>query len=56
VLDRIYGAGLLIDTVVMNPPFGTKRKGADMEFLSMGLKVVKAVLYQYMKVIHVSNL
>uniref|UniRef100_A0A453QST0 Methyltransferase-like protein 5 n=1 Tax=Aegilops tauschii subsp. strangulata TaxID=200361 RepID=A0A453QST0_AEGTS len=30
--------GLLVDTVVMNPPFGTKRKGADMEFLSMGLK------------------
>lgn len=23
----------------MNPPFGTRRKGADMAFLSMGLKV-----------------
>ena len=23
----------------MNPPFGTRRKGADMEFLSAGLKV-----------------
>jgi predicted RNA methylase len=28
-----------VDTVIMNPPFGTRRKGADMEFLSAGLKV-----------------
>lgn len=28
-----------IDTVVMNPPFGTRKKGADMEFLSVALKV-----------------
>jgi hypothetical protein len=44
VPTKRYGAGLLVDTVVMNPPFGTKRKGADMDFLSMGLKVVKAVV------------
>jgi predicted RNA methylase len=28
-----------VDTVVMNPPFGTRRKGADMEFLASALKV-----------------
>ena len=27
------------DTVVMNPPFGTRRKGADMEFLEAAFKV-----------------
>eukprot|EP00850_Spirogloea_muscicola_P014817 SM000109S14131 [mRNA] locus=s109:11457:13697:+ [translate_table: standard] len=27
-----------VDTVVMNPPFGTRRKGADMEFLQSALK------------------
>lgn len=28
-----------VDTVVMNPPFGTRKKGVDMHFLSMALKV-----------------
>uniref|UniRef100_A0A162AMK9 Methyltransferase-like protein 5 n=1 Tax=Daucus carota subsp. sativus TaxID=79200 RepID=A0A162AMK9_DAUCS len=32
--------GQIIDTVVMNPPFGTRRKGADMDFLSVALKVI----------------
>lgn len=32
-IDRI------VDTVVMNPPFGTRRKGADMDFLFVALKV-----------------
>lgn len=32
-IDRI------VDTVVMNPPFGTRRKGADMDFLLVALKV-----------------
>ncbi|XP_037464504.1 rRNA N6-adenosine-methyltransferase METTL5-like isoform X2 [Triticum dicoccoides] len=41
--------GLLVDTVVMNPPFGTKRKGADMEFLSMGLKVASQAVYSLHK-------
>ncbi|KAL5660704.1 hypothetical protein ACJX0J_027829, partial [Zea mays] len=30
--------GVHVDTVVMNPPFGTRRNGADMEFLSMALQ------------------
>ncbi|KAL6606144.1 hypothetical protein ACP70R_041797 [Stipagrostis hirtigluma subsp. patula] len=41
--------GLLVDTVVMNPPFGTRRKGADMEFLSMGLKVASRAVYSLHK-------
>ena len=32
-----------IDTVVMNPPFGTRKKGMDMEFLSMALQVLRIV-------------
>lgn len=32
-------AGQLVNTVVMNPPFGTRKKGSDMEFLSIALKV-----------------
>ena len=31
--------GQSVDTIVMNPPFGTRKKGADMDFLSMSLKV-----------------
>lgn len=31
--------GQTVDTVVMNPPFGTRKKGADMDFLSVALKV-----------------
>ncbi|TVU12427.1 hypothetical protein EJB05_46071 [Eragrostis curvula] len=41
--------GVLIDTVVMNPPFGTRRKGADMEFLSVGLKVASQAVYSLHK-------
>ena len=31
--------GQIVDTVVMNPPFGTRKKGADMDFLFKALKV-----------------
>lgn len=31
--------GQVVDTVVMNPPFGTRKKGADMDFLFKALKV-----------------
>ena len=30
---------LRVDTVVMNPPFGTRQKGADIEFLNIALQV-----------------
>ncbi|KAL2228988.1 UNVERIFIED_CONTAM: rRNA N6-adenosine-methyltransferase METTL5 [Sesamum indicum] len=38
-----------IDTVVMNPPFGTRKKGADMDFLSMALKVASGAVYSLHK-------
>jgi hypothetical protein len=31
--------GPVVDTVIMNPPFGTRKKGADLEFLSVAMKV-----------------
>ncbi|KAG9456154.1 hypothetical protein H6P81_000662 [Aristolochia fimbriata] len=39
----------IVDTVVMNPPFGTRKKGADLDFLSMGLKVASQAVYSLHK-------
>lgn len=39
MINFSFDVGKTIDTIVMNPPFGTRRKGADMDFLSMALKV-----------------
>ncbi|KAJ0634377.1 putative DNA methylase, N-6 adenine-specific, S-adenosyl-L-methionine-dependent methyltransferase [Helianthus annuus] len=39
----------IVDTVVMNPPFGTRKKGADMEFLSVALKVASQAVYSLHK-------
>ncbi|XP_044463577.1 rRNA N6-adenosine-methyltransferase METTL5-like isoform X2 [Mangifera indica] len=33
----------------MNPPFGTRRKGADMDFLSVALKVASGAVYSLHK-------
>ncbi|XP_050215828.1 uncharacterized protein LOC126666942 [Mercurialis annua] len=41
--------GPIVDTVVMNPPFGTRKKGADMDFLSMALKVASQAVYSLHK-------
>ncbi|XP_078170062.1 S-adenosyl-L-methionine-dependent methyltransferases superfamily protein isoform X2 [Carex rostrata] len=41
--------GLLVDTIVMNPPFGTRKKGADMDFLSLSLKVASRAVYSLHK-------
>lgn len=41
--------GQIIDTVVMNPPFGTRKKGADMDFLSVALKVASQAVYSLHK-------
>ncbi|CAA0819967.1 S-adenosyl-L-methionine-dependent methyltransferases superfamily protein [Striga hermonthica] len=38
-----------VDTVVMNPPFGTRRKGADMDFLGVALKVASRAVYSLHK-------
>ncbi|KAM1046916.1 hypothetical protein ACFX13_026952 [Malus domestica] len=39
----------VVDTVVMNPPFGTRNKGADMDFLSIALKVASQAVYSLHK-------
>ncbi|XP_021723603.1 methyltransferase-like protein 5 [Chenopodium quinoa] len=41
--------GKTVDTVVMNPPFGTRNKGADMDFLSVALKVASQAVYSLHK-------
>ena len=41
VLSLENSGRLQADTVVMNPPFGTRKKGADVEFLRIGLKVCR---------------
>ncbi|KMZ60336.1 Ribosomal L11 methyltransferase [Zostera marina] len=41
--------GPLVDTVVMNPPFGTRNEGIDMEFLKTALKVASRAVYSLHK-------
>ncbi|GMN50576.1 hypothetical protein TIFTF001_019733 [Ficus carica] len=41
--------GQSVDTIVMNPPFGTRKKGADMDFLSMSLKIASQAVYSLHK-------
>lgn len=41
---RIYA-----DTVVMNPPFGTRTKGADMDFLRAAFKISRHSIYSLHK-------
>lgn len=37
------------DTVVMNPPFGTRNKGLDMDFVCVGLNLAKTAVYSLHK-------
>ncbi|KAL9399433.1 hypothetical protein Peur_008394 [Populus x canadensis] len=50
VLDRvsIFCLGF-VDTVAMNPPFGIRRKGADVDFLSAALKIAREAVYSLHK-------
>ncbi|PKI76268.1 methyltransferase-like protein 5 [Punica granatum] len=48
-IKNLQFRGLTIDTVVMNPPFGTRKKGADMVFLSSALKVASQAVYSLHK-------
>ncbi|KAI4380704.1 hypothetical protein MLD38_006866 [Melastoma candidum] len=41
--------GQVVDTVIMNPPFGTRKKGADMDFLRAALKVASRAVYSLHK-------
>jgi rRNA N6-adenosine-methyltransferase METTL5 len=38
-----------VDTVIMNPPFGTKRKGIDMAFLQVALTYATGAVYSLHK-------
>ena len=40
---------LWADTILMNPPFGTKLKGIDMEFLRVATKIAKSAIYSLHK-------
>ncbi|PSS15581.1 Methyltransferase-like protein [Actinidia chinensis var. chinensis] len=48
-LRNLGWRGSIVDTVVMNPPFGTRRKGADMDFLSVALKIASQAVYSLHK-------
>ncbi|WCJ42516.1 rRNA N6-adenosine-methyltransferase METTL5 [Euphorbia peplus] len=41
--------GQTVDTVIMNPPFGTRKKGADMDFLAVALQVASHAVYSLHK-------
>ncbi|KAL3747455.1 hypothetical protein ACJRO7_016272 [Eucalyptus globulus] len=45
--DHIVGQ--IVDTVIMNPPFGTRKKGVDMEFLRVALAVASQAVYSLHK-------
>ena len=47
--DASTPAALRAHTVVMNPPFGTRRKGADMQFLRAALHVADSAVYSLHK-------
>ena len=38
-----------VDTVVMNPPFGTRNKGVDMTFLQIAAKISTGAIYSFHK-------
>ncbi|KAH9606238.1 hypothetical protein KSS87_022947 [Heliosperma pusillum] len=48
-IQNVECRGKVIDTVVMNPPFGTRKKGADMDFLCVALKVASRAVYSLHK-------
>ncbi|GLJ30167.1 hypothetical protein SUGI_0596720 [Cryptomeria japonica] len=48
-VGKLSWTGSMVDTVIMNPPFGTRKKGADLEFLSTALKVSAGAVYSLHK-------
>ncbi|RZC90511.1 hypothetical protein C5167_029643 [Papaver somniferum] len=48
-INNLNLRGQIVDTVVMNPPFGTRKKGADMNFLSVAMKVASQAVYSLHK-------
>ncbi|KAJ7969579.1 Methyltransferase-like protein 5 [Quillaja saponaria] len=48
-IKNLIWRGQIIDTVIMNPPFGTRKKGADMDFLFVALKMTSQAVYSLHK-------
>ncbi|XXG48052.1 hypothetical protein AAC387_Pa02g2591 [Persea americana] len=48
-IKNLKWKGKMVDTVVMNPPFGTRKKGSDMDFLVAALKVASQAVYSLHK-------
>uniref|UniRef100_A0A0D6R2L5 Methyltransferase-like protein 5 n=1 Tax=Araucaria cunninghamii TaxID=56994 RepID=A0A0D6R2L5_ARACU len=48
-VGKLAWTGPMVDTVVMNPPFGTRKKGADLDFLATALKVSSGAVYSLHK-------
>uniref|UniRef100_A0A6N2KYA2 Methyltransferase-like protein 5 n=1 Tax=Salix viminalis TaxID=40686 RepID=A0A6N2KYA2_SALVM len=48
-IRNLVWRGPIVDTAVMNPPFGTRSKGADMDFLSVALKIASRAVYSLHK-------
>lgn len=42
-------SGITVDTVLMNPPFGTRNKGKDIEFLQIASQISKGGIYSFHK-------
>ncbi|GLT98546.1 hypothetical protein SLE2022_160460 [Rubroshorea leprosula] len=48
-IKNLVWRGQTVDTIVMNPPFGTRKKGADMDFLFVALNVASQAVYSLHK-------
>ncbi|KAG5598020.1 hypothetical protein H5410_039252 [Solanum commersonii] len=46
---RVLEPGQIVETVVLNPPFGTRRKCVDIDFLSSAMKVASQAVYSLHK-------
>lgn len=48
-VGNLMWRGPIVDTVIMNPPFGTRKKGADLGFLCTALKISTGAVYSLHK-------
>jgi putative methylase len=46
-LGDVQHADTLADTVIMNPPFGAQRRGADREFWSTAFRIARSRIYAF---------
>lgn len=48
-VESVSAGMVSVDTVITNPPFGTRSKGADMEFLRAAFRISKHCVYSLHK-------